>query len=305
MSDIKTVAAQDSQAPAPTANTASTETQAQNPAPSQDAHVLGTSDFRGVMWRSFTLMSSFNYERMQALGFLYGIMKPLRKIYSGDDDGLRAAMRRHMAAFNMTCAPSTFVMGITLAMEEMFAKDKTLDTSAVNSIKVSLMGPLSGIGDTFFWGIFRVLACSLGVSFAAQGNPIAPFILLFAFNLPNFVVRWFGIKLGYFQGSSLIEKLERGGQMKLVTHCAGIIGAVSIGTMIAMWVSINCPLTFNMGEMKIVIQDYLDQIIPKLLPLVATLGVYGALKKNVKTGAIIAGLVVAGFVLGVTGVIAM
>ena len=118
-------------------------------------------------------------------------------------------------------------------------------------------------------------------------------------------MRWFGIKLGYFQGSSLIEKLERGGQMQLVTHCAGIIGAVSIGTMIAMWVSISCPLSFTIGEMNIAIQDYLDQIIPKLLPLVATLGVYGALKKNVKTGAIIAGLVVLGFVLGVTGVVAM
>lgn len=268
-------------------------------------HVLDKGDFRGITLRSFTLMSSFNYERMQALGFLYGIMKPLRKIYADDDEGLREAMRRHMAAFNMTCAPSTFVMGIALAMEEMYAKDKTMDTSGVNAIKVSLMGPLSGIGDTFFWGIFRILACSLGVSFAAQGNPIAPFILLLVFNIPNVIVRWVGIKLGYNQGSALIEKLERGGQMQLVTHCAGIIGAISIGTMIAMWVSINCPLAFTIGEMDIVIQDYLDQIVPKLLPLVATLGVYGALKKGAKTSTIIAAIVVIGFVLGVFGAVSM
>lgn len=270
-----------------------------------NGHVLTNADFRGITLRSFTLMSSFNYERMQSLGFLYGIMKPLRKIYAGDDEGLREAMHRHMAAFNMTCAPSTFVMGIALAMEEMYAKDKTMDTSGVNAIKVSLMGPLSGIGDTFFWGIFRILACSLGVSFAAQGNPIAPFILLFVFNLPNVLVRWFGIKLGYTQGSSLIEKLEKGGQMQLVTHCAGIIGAVSIGTMIAMWVSINCPLVFQIGEMEIIIQDYLNQIFPKLLPLAATFGVYGALKKGLNTSAIIGGIVVIGFVLGVLGAVSM
>lgn len=274
-------------------------------APEERKHVLTNADFRGITLRSFTLMSSFNYERMQSLGFLYGIMKPLRKIYGDDEDGLREAMHRHMAAFNMTCAPSTFVMGIALAMEEMYAKDKTLDTSGVNAIKVSLMGPLSGIGDTFFWGIFRILACSLGVSFAAQGNPIAPFILLFVFNLPNVLVRWFGIKLGYNQGSSLIEKLEKSGQMQLVTHCAGIIGAISIGTMIAMWVSINCPLAFQIGEMEIVIQSYLDQIVPKLLPLAATLGVYGALKKGLNTTAIIAGISVLGFVLGVCGAISM
>lgn len=263
------------------------------------------SDFRSVFWRSFALMGSFNYERMQSLGFLYSILKPLKRIYADDEEGLKEACKRHIAAFNMTCAPSTFVMGISLAMEESYARDKELDTSSVNAIKVSLMGPLSGIGDTFFWGIFRVLACSLGVAFAQQGNPIAPLVLLLVFNIPNFLVRWFGLKLGYTQGSSFIERLERGGQMQLVTHCAGIIGAVSIGTMIAMWVSITCPLSFTLGEMTITIQEYLDQIIPKLLPLVCTLAVYGALKKGTKVGTIIVAIVVIGFVLGLTGLIAM
>lgn len=263
------------------------------------------SDFNSVFWRSFTLMGSFNYERMQSLGFLYSILKPLKRIYAHDDEGLRSAMKRHIAAFNMTCAPSTFVMGISLAMEESYARDKALDTSSVNAIKVSLMGPLSGIGDTFFWGIFRVLACSLGVAFAQQGNPIAPFILLLVFNVPNFLVRWFGLKLGYTQGSSFIERLEKSGQMQLVTHCAGIVGAVSIGTMIAMWVSITCPLSFTIGEMTITIQEYLDQIIPKLLPLACTLAVYAVLKKGVKVGNVIVAIVVIGFVLGLTGLISM
>lgn len=107
------------------------------------------SDFRSVFWRSFALMGSFNYERMQSLGFLYSILKPLKHIYADDEEGLKEACKRHIAAFNMTCAPSTFVMGISLAMEESYARDKELDTSSVNAIKVSLMGPLSGIGDTF------------------------------------------------------------------------------------------------------------------------------------------------------------
>ena len=32
-------------------------------------------DFRGVFWRSFTLLGSFNYERMEGLGFLFSIMR--------------------------------------------------------------------------------------------------------------------------------------------------------------------------------------------------------------------------------------
>lgn len=40
-------------------------------------------DFIGVFWRSFTILGSMNYERMEGLGFLFSIMPILRKIYRG------------------------------------------------------------------------------------------------------------------------------------------------------------------------------------------------------------------------------
>ena len=49
-------------------------------------------DFRGVFWRSFTLLGSFNYERMEGLGFLFAIMPVLRKIYKGDYEALKASI---------------------------------------------------------------------------------------------------------------------------------------------------------------------------------------------------------------------
>ena len=84
-------------------------------------------DFNGVFWRSFTLLGSFNYERMEALGFLYAIAPVLKKIYKDDEQALKESMHRHMAAFNMTVAPSPFVMGIAIAMEELAKKDKNFD----------------------------------------------------------------------------------------------------------------------------------------------------------------------------------
>lgn len=260
-------------------------------------------DFRGVFWRSFTLLGSFNYERMEGLGFLYAIMPLLRKVYKGDDEGLKAAMHRHIAAFNMTVAPSPFVMGITVAMEESAKDDPQFDVATINAIKVSLMGPLSGIGDTFFWGIIRVLACALAIGFAKEGNPIAPFVLLLVFNIPNFLTRLVTLNIGYNKGSAILADMERTGKMQLFTHCAGIIGAMSIGCMIAMWVSIVCPLQFTISGSEIIIQEYLDQILPKILPLGFTLGIFGCIKKKYKVTAIIAGIVVLGFILGVFGLI--
>lgn len=261
-------------------------------------------DFRGVFWRSFTLLGSMNYERMEALGFLYSIAPVLKKIYKDDEQGLQEAYHRHMAAFNMTVAPSPFVMGITIAMEELAKKDEDFDVASINAVKVSLMGPLSGIGDTFFWGIFRILACAIAIGFAQDGNPIAPFVLLILFNIPNFLTRWIGLKVGYKNGSQLLTDMEKGGKMQLFTHCAGIVGVASIGCLIALWVPISCPLKLTISGSEIVIQEYLDQILPCLLPLITTFSVFAYLRKGNKAIKAIIAIVIIGFILGVLGLVA-
>ena len=127
----------------------------------------------------------------------------------------------------MTVAPSPFVMGIAVAMEELAHDDENFDVESINAVKVSLMGPLSGIGDTFFWGIFKVIACSLGVSFASQGSVLGPIVLLLAFNIPNFLTRYYCLKIGYNNGSKLLENLQQSGKMQLFTYCAGIVGVAA------------------------------------------------------------------------------
>lgn len=261
-------------------------------------------DFRKVFWRSFTLLGSYNFERMEALGFDYSMMPVLKKIYGDDKQRLAKALRRHMEAFNMTVAPSTFVMGISIAMEEKYEKDPSFDVNSINAIKLALMGPLSGIGDTFFWGIFRILAAAIGVSFALKGNIIAPFVFLIMFNVPHFLVRYFGLFIGYRNGNDFLTKIEQSGQMSLFTYCAGIVGITAVGCMIATQIAVSSPLQFTISGNKIVIQEYLDQIMPQLLPLIATLVVYYCLKKKVKVGYIMAGIIIIGFICGVLGILA-
>lgn len=265
---------------------------------------LTKKDFRSIYWRSFTLLGSMNYERMEALGFLYSIMPALKKIYKDDEEGMKEACHRHMVAFNMTVAPSPFVMGIAVAMEELAKKDKNFDVNSINAVKVSLMGPLSGIGDTFFWGIFRILACALAVGFAQKGNPIAPLVLLVVFNIPNFLTRYFGLKWGYQNGTQMLVNMEKSGKMQLFTHCAGIVGVAAVGCLIALWAPISCPLSFTLSGTDIVLQDYLDQILPCLLPLLTTLSVFAYLRKGGKVIVAIVAVVIIGFVLGVFGLIA-
>ena len=51
------------------------------PAPKLDKKTLNK-----MVWRSLFLQASFNYERMQAAGWLYGILPGLEKIHTNKDD---------------------------------------------------------------------------------------------------------------------------------------------------------------------------------------------------------------------------
>lgn len=264
---------------------------------------LPKREFRQIFWRSFSLLGSFNFQRFQGLGFLFALLPSLKRIYKDDEAGLKEASLRHLATFNMTVAPSPIVMGAAIAMEEKAAKDPGFDRTTISSFKVSLMGPLSGIGDTFFWGIFRILACSLALGFAQAGSWLAPVVLLVVFNIPNFATRYYGLRLGYSQGQGIIQSMGASGTMQLFTYCAGIVGAMAMGCMIALWVPISTPLWFNIAGSDITIQDYLDQIFPALLPITATLVILWVVRKRINPMVIIGIVMVAGFILGTFGII--
>ena len=77
---------------------------------------LTKSDLVSIFIRSNFLLGSFNFERMQAIGFCVALLPALRKLYQGDE--LKAAMKRHLEFFNTQPFLASPIMGITAAMEE-------------------------------------------------------------------------------------------------------------------------------------------------------------------------------------------
>ncbi len=49
-------------------------------------------------------------------------------------------------------------------MEKEASINPDFDKGSINAVKVALMGPLSGIGDSIFWGSLRVVAAGIGLS---------------------------------------------------------------------------------------------------------------------------------------------
>ncbi|MGO3169118.1 PTS system mannose/fructose/sorbose family transporter subunit IID, partial [Senegalia sp. (in: firmicutes)] len=116
-----------------------------------------------MAWRSLLLQASFNYERMQAAGWLYGMSPALEKIHKEKED-LSKSMKMHMEFFNTHPFLVTFVMGIVAAME-----GNKNDTDTIRGIKVATMGPLGGIGDALFWLTLLPIAAGIGASLAIDG----------------------------------------------------------------------------------------------------------------------------------------
>lgn len=234
---------------------------------------LTRKQLRQMAIRSMFLQASFNYERMQAAGWLYSILPGLRHIHKDKKD-LSRSMKEHLEFFNTHPFLVTFVMGIILAMEQ-----KKENREAIRGIKVATMGPLGGIGDALFWLTLLPITAGIGASMAIEGNIAGPFFFLIVFNIFHFGLRFGLMEYSYKMGVRAIAKLKEG--TKLISRAASIVGLTVVGGLIATYVRLSINYTWKMGEGELNIQEgVIDQIMPALLPLSFTFLVYWLLKKG-------------------------
>lgn len=270
-----------------------------------DEHKLTKQDLNRVAIRSLGMEWDWNYERQMNMAFCYSMLPVIKKLYPNKDDQV-AAMQRHLEFFNTTPHMSTLILGITAAMEEQNASDPDFETESINNVKVSLMGPLAGIGDSFIWGTLRIIATGVGVSLAAQGNILGPLLFLLLFNIPAQGLRFYLMHAGYKLGSGFLAKVQESGLMDILTYGASVLGLMVIGGMTAENVTITVPLVIGSGETATTLGDICNTIMPGLLPLAFTLLMYWLVsKKNVKTTTLLVALVVIGLVgsfFGILGV---
>lgn len=270
-----------------------------------DERKLTKKDLNRVAIRSLGMEWDWNYERQMNMAFCYSMLPIIKKLYPNKDDQTEA-MQRHLEFFNTTPHMSTLILGITAAMEEQKANDPEFETESINNVKVSLMGPLAGIGDSFIWGTLRIIATGVGVSLAAQGNILGPILFLLLFNIPAQGLRFYLMHAGYKLGSGFLAKVQESGLMEVLTYGASVLGLMVIGGMTAENVGINVPLVIGSGETATTLGDICNTIMPGLLPLAFTLLMYWLVsKKNVKTTTLLVALVVVGLVgsfFGILGV---
>lgn len=260
-------------------------------------------DLMQIMWRSLTMEFGWNYERQMHLAFAYMMEPLLKKLYHGDQKKYAESLERHLEFFNCTPQLVPFIGGIVASMEEKNAEDKNFDVSTINAIKTALMGPLSGIGDSVFLGTIRVLGIGVSASLALKGNILGPIIFLLIYNIPAYLVRYFGVKIGYNVGTSYLDKIQKSGLMDKFKDAAGILGVMVIGAMTQDMVTVNVVAKFGSGKNATSLQSILDNILPGLLSLVALYIFYILNKKKVNVLWQLLGATIVGVLLTVWGIL--
>ncbi|AJI83738.1 PTS mannose transporter subunit IID [Yersinia enterocolitica] len=263
---------------------------------------LTPADIRGVFIRSNLFQGSWNFERMQALGFCFSMVPAIRRLYPENSEERKQAIKRHLEFFNTQPFVAAPILGVTLAMEEQKANGAEIDDAAINGIKVGLMGPLAGVGDPIFWGTVRPVLAALGAGIAMSGSLLGPLLFFVLFNLVRLLTRYYGVAYGYSKGVNIVSDMD-GGLLQKLTEGASILGLFVMGALVNKWTHVNIPvvvskITNPAGETTVTtVQTILDQLMPGLVPLLLTFGCMWLLRRKVNALWIIMGF----FAIGIFG----
>jgi PTS system mannose-specific IID component len=264
---------------------------------SKETKKLTKSDLNSMFIRSNFHQGSWNYERMQALGYCFAMVPIIKRLYTGEER--KQALKRHLEFFNTQPFVTAPILGVTAAMEEQKANGADIDDGAINGLKIGLMGPLAGVGDPIFWGTLRPVTAALGASIALTGSILGPILFFLLFNIVRLTIRWVGVSYGYSKGTTIVADMA-GGRLQKLTEGASILGLFIMGALVNRWTSINVPLvvstiTKSDGTTAITtVQNILDSLLPGLLPLIFTFICMRLLRNKVSAVWIIFGIFIFG-----------
>ena len=266
---------------------------------------LTKSDLNACFIRSNLLQGSWNFERMQALGYAFGIVPAIRRLYPEGSQERKDAIKRHLEFYNTQPFVTAPILGVNLAMEEQRANGAPIDDAAINGIKVGLMGPLAGVGDPIFWGTARPVFAALGAGIAQSGSLLGPILFFVLFNAVRLFVRYWGIQYGYRKGLEVVSDMG-GGALQKITEAASILGLFIMGALVNKWTHINIPYVISeittrdgavVTTQTTTVQNVLDNLMPGLPALGMTFLCMYLLRKGVNALWLIFGI----FGIGILG----
>ena len=259
--------------------------------------IITDSDLNDLALLSVLNQACFNYERMQSIGFTASMGPALKKIYKDDPKTLEKVLHDNLEFINTHNTLLPYLQGLMLSLYE--GKE---DPDTVKKIKISLFGPLAGIGDALFWFTLLPIMAGICASLSSQGNVIGP-VLFFLVFLLAFMLRFPLARIGYKTDTAALDKIQE--NTKRVSNAASVLGVTILGGLIASYVTLNVKTVIDIGhDATVSLQtDFFDKILPNILPFAFTFLIYFLLRKKVNTTVLICGIIIFAILFSFLGIL--
>lgn len=243
---------------------------------------LTKKDYITTSLRAYYLQNGFNYSNYQGLGYANVMLPAFKKHYGEDKKALYKALEDNCEFYNTNPQFLPFITSLHLVMLE-----NEMDYEEIRGIKMALMGPLAGIGDSLSQFCLAPLFSTIAASLAGEGMMAGPILFFVCLNVILLALKLGTGLYGYKLGVSIVDKLSE--QIGTISQLANTIGVTVIAGLAATFVKISCPITLTPNvaategaAQKIVsIQAMFDKVAPSLLPMLYT-GLVFYLIKNKK-----------------------
>jgi len=178
--------------------------------------------FGKVLARLFLLQASWNYERMQGVGFAHAAEPALRALANGEpDERYRAALARHAQFFNSHPYFAGLAIGASLRAEQ-----DGEDPERIARLRAALCSPLGSLGDRLIWAGWLPACSALAIiAFVFGARAWAAIGFLVLYNVLHVACRaWGGMMVAAALGHPAV---------RWATRIAGPASAFVVGAALA------------------------------------------------------------------------
>lgn len=257
------------------------------------------------IWETFP-QTCYNYERMMGQVVAHMFVPIIKCLYGDSPEKRKELMKREIEFFNVHVEFGACILGMIIALEEEKAKGKDIPNDLIRNLKTSLMGPLAGVGDTIWQGVVIpiLLALCIDMTHAGGGNIWGSIVYAVVIVGAAYTLSYKNFMFGYHAGSNAVMDFLENGTINRIIKGASVMGCMVMGGLIVNYVKVSCGIEIPSETSVYSVQkDFLDVVMPSILPLGATMGIFYLLKKRWSSIRIIGLLIVISIVCGSLGVL--
>lgn len=257
------------------------------------------------IWETFP-QTCYNYERMMGQACAHVFSPIIKHLYKDKPAKRKEVMKREIEFFNVHIEFGACILGMAIAMEEQKAMGEDIPGEFITNVKTSLMGPLAGVGDTIWQGVVIpiLLAICIDITRSGNGNIWGSIIYAILIVAGAYTLSYFNFMFGYKAGNEAIMDFLEQGTLNRLLKGASVMGCMVMGGLIVNYVTAVSGIEIVSSTSTFSIQkDFLDVVMPNILPLGVTMLVYTLLKKRWSSIKVIVLIIAIAIVGGLTGIL--